>query len=200
MTIAGCDPSVTSTGLAIWREGRFSTERVASPKGSRDPGRMLWIAETVASHFGDGEDLLLAIEEHAGQQGYASANVALHWLIRAEVAKRANSRCIVVAPSTLKKFVTGKGNAEKGTVGAEIVKAWQQVLPEGPLQEDVLEAFALLQFGRAFCGHPGFSKARLELAANQKVVKAGAIPRVQLADTGTLLVSPLSATPGADSP
>ncbi len=117
MTIAGIDPSVTSTGLAIWRDGLFINARVAPPKGSRDPGRMLWIAETIASRFETLEPLLLAIEEHAGQQGYASANVALHWIIRAEVAKRANSRCIVVAPSTLKKFVTGKGNAEKGTVG-----------------------------------------------------------------------------------
>lgn len=50
----------------------------------------------------------------------------------------------VVAPSSLKKFVTGKGNANKSFVAVHVAKKWGFVHP----CNDIVDAYALAQYAR----------------------------------------------------
>jgi crossover junction endodeoxyribonuclease RuvC len=51
---------------------------------------------------------------------------------------------IEVRPSTLKKWTTGKGNAKKPEMAAAVKERWGYASPS----DDVIDAFALAQFGQ----------------------------------------------------
>lgn len=156
MVIIGVDPSLQKTGVSVKRDGEplkmFLIDKRKRDKKQKDidPGRMVAIAEEIAKLADTCEPVILCIEEHGGQTGYASGNIALHWLIRVELAKTCNSRALLVAPATLKKFVTGNGRAEKGEIGAHIIKRWGEEIGDNLLQEDALESFALLKFAQCW--------------------------------------------------
>lgn len=56
---------------------------------------------------------------------------------------------IEVAPSTLKKFVTGKGNAKKQLMLLHVYKRWGFDTDN----DNIADAYALYQMGLAFCGY-----------------------------------------------
>lgn len=100
---------------------------------------------------------VVATERLTGMRGASEKNVVLQWAV-IEGALEAirqiaytegdggDLRVVIVlpTPSQLKKFVTGKGNAEKSEVGRWIERRW----PGAPMQEDEAEAYALMQFAR----------------------------------------------------
>ena len=159
MTIIGVDPSVTSTGVAVDHDGEVTLSQI-EPGKLKPPltglGRLVYITGEILEACIGGPDVLLVIEGPGRQQGYGIVNVALHWMIRRELAFGAPTlQTLVVPPATLKKFVTDDGRAGKSEVGQGIKDRWGDEY-EGTLQEDVAEAFALMHVGRCWLGQGKF--------------------------------------------
>lgn len=160
-TIIGVDPSLSSTGLVTWRDGRFYVSTVATgPRdkteqrhhtivmrilGMRDPqpGRTLIAME---GRITPGEDAVQTAMDLAELRG-----VLNHGAHVAGVPK------VDVHPSTLKVYATGNGRASKADM---------QVAARGRLGEHLhcanddeadaawLVAIALDHYGRALCRLP----------------------------------------------
>jgi hypothetical protein len=82
------------------------------------------------------------------------------------------SREIVeVNPSTLKKFVTGKGNANKELIAAHVTKRWDHIFSDNNLTD----AFGLCQIGRALLGH--LEMPKVHMTSLQKVLRHVQVPR-----------------------
>lgn len=162
MTIIGIDPSVARTGIAIRRDGELTwtlidmRPRKRGEKAMADPGRLVAICDEAVRFLAllSGEEVLLVIEACNDVRGYNRVNIGLHWMLRAWLADNAQVQTLSVATTSLKKFVTDDGKAEKGTMGAHIARRWGDELDEAA-PEDVLEAFALLKFGECWLATVG---------------------------------------------
>jgi Holliday junction resolvasome RuvABC endonuclease subunit len=172
--IIGIDPSVTSTGVA-WQNietGRLEHYLIRLGK-LRDPERVSLIAQLCGNAVYGTEDALVVIEGHGPQKGNGLVNIALHWMIRAEVRKYGfHCDVMVVPPMTLKKFVADSGRAEKSEVGAHIMRRWGDELNHRVLPEDAAEAFALLQAGKCKAGIGQWLKRDQEALAKCSIVPA----------------------------
>lgn len=172
--VVGIDPSVTSTGIA-WQNietGRFEHYLIRLGK-LRDPERVSLIAQLCGTAVFGTKDALVVIEGHGPQKGNGLVNIALHWMIRAEVRRHAfHCDVMVVPPMTLKKFVADSGRAEKSEVGAHIMRRWGTVLGGRVLPEDAAEAFALLQAGRCKAGIGQWLKRDQEALAKCSIIPA----------------------------
>jgi Holliday junction resolvasome RuvABC endonuclease subunit len=180
--VVGIDPSVTSTGMARLNVATGELEHYLIRLGKvRDPERIDRIAMLTSELAQDGT--LCVLEGHGPQQGNGLVNIALHWMIRDAWAARVSSvtfeivppmvlDVLIVAPMTLKKFVSGVGNAQKSEIGAHIMRRWGDQLGGNVLPEDAAEAFALLQAGKCVAGIGKWTKRDAEALAKCKVVPA----------------------------
>lgn len=172
--IIGIDPSVTSTGVA-WQDlqtGELRHYLIRLGK-LRDPERLVRVAQLCGSSVHAVGNALIVLEGHGPQQGNGLVNIALHWMIRAEVrAQCIHSGLLVVPPMTLKKFVADSGRAEKSEVGAHIMRRWGDELNHRVLPEDAAEAFALLQAGKCKAGIGQWLKRDQEALAKCSIVPA----------------------------
>lgn len=116
-TVIGVDPSLASTGLVTWRDGRFYTSTVVtSPRdkteqrhhtivmrilGMRDPtpGRTLVVME---GRITPGEDAVQTAMDLAELRGVLNHGIHVAALPKVDVH-----------PSTLKVYATGNGHASK---------------------------------------------------------------------------------------
>lgn len=77
----------------------------------------------------------------------------------------------MVPPTTLKKFVTGKGNAEKSLMIREVYKRWGFDAAD----DNQADAVGLLQVGRAVIGElTDLTKPQLEVVAALRKQKQAA--------------------------
>jgi Holliday junction resolvasome RuvABC endonuclease subunit len=205
-TIVGIDPSVSKTGLVIRdRNGAYHATLIdtrakrGQPKPT-DPGRLVSICDRSLAQieqYGNASPdnpLLLVIEDCVATQGPSRVNIALHWMLRTWVADNMASEVLLVAPATLKKFCTGAGNAEKGTIGAAIMKRWGSCVPDGTT-EDVLEALALVKMGECWLSRgldrpsgelwPAFQR-EVAWYARAAPAKGEPLPREVLSDSESL--------------
>ncbi len=105
--------------------------------------RATWLGAEIADYAHKQEANLAVIE------GYSMASrightylVTLGTMVRYFLQERGID-FIEVPPSTLKKFVTGKGNSQKDQMRLAVYKTWQFENDE----LDVIDAFGLAQFG-----------------------------------------------------
>ena len=150
MSIIGLDPSVRRTGVVVLSDGALRWTLIDTTKTKLvDPGRHVYIADQVVEFVGLSKEdqVLLVIEGTGNPQGANRVNLELHAVLRIWLADRCRLETLVVAPTSLKKFTTGNGRAQKGEIGAHVMRRWGDELPEVP-PEDVLEAFSLLKVGQ----------------------------------------------------
>lgn len=137
--VIGIDLSFTATGYAILdinsmrvSHGTFVPERVKQAKGfpKKEPtvfddlDRVEWIRRQIAEETMKVKEPLVVLEDFA----FARANMAhqlggLAYVVRLSLYKR-NLPFILVAPGRLKKFVSGKGSAEKDMMIMRVFKNW----------------------------------------------------------------------------
>jgi len=119
--VAGLDLSLTATGVAT-DEGAG----VLRPPRDHDRGlaRLVWIRDAVLKvTVGPGADFVVLEGYSYGSQGAAIVSLGeLGGVVRVALAE-AGVRVVEVAPSLLKKFACGKGNAKKDEVFAAGVRA-----------------------------------------------------------------------------
>lgn len=152
----GLDLSLASTGVATIHGDVVTVRRVTSKATSGDTAataaRLDRIVAEVLGSVPLSDDTHVAIEGPS----YGSVGVGQHvrgglwWLVRTELA-RADIDTIIVAPASVKKYATGKGNASKDAVLAAVIKRYPQVDVTG---NDEADALVLAAIAARVGGHP----------------------------------------------
>lgn len=120
--VVGVDPSLTATGVAFVYGGKLQTALLSPPKTVKGSARLVWFYTQFIELLDASQAELVAIE------GYAyGANARQHALgelggILKLAMRLKRQDFVVVPPTVLKKFATGKGNADKSIVAKELFK------------------------------------------------------------------------------
>lgn len=149
MRLASLDLSLTASGVARWAPGAEVQVTTVSPPGLRGVERLEWILRKIVGLVCNAD--LVVVENYA----YARANQAhqigeLGGVIRLALYTR-RIRYVEVAPSSLKKVATGKGNAGKDLVLVEAVKR----LGYDGADNNIADALWLLEMAKIQYGLPG---------------------------------------------
>lgn len=187
MIAIGIDPSVTHTGVVVLDDvdGPLLSEAIVSKPARTWEGqafRLEHIVDTVrdmVAEWTTDKALMVFMEDYAIGGGFASTiipQVELGGALRLMLAKRTRSGlCLVhfVAPTTLKKFATGKGNANKVEVATSLMKRFGEDFKG---DDDIWDAYGLARMALASQGYvEGLTKDQIAVVAKvlQPKVKKG---------------------------
>lgn len=151
-TVLGLDLSLASTGMALVDGDGYSTMRVKPPAGAAGHQRMNWLVEHIWDHAG--RPALVLVEgpsfasRSTGQMGHHE-RAGLWWLVTNRLYN-AGLSVVVVSPSSLKRYATGKGNAGKDDVMREVVRRY----PAFNGGNDEADALVLAAMGADQLGQP----------------------------------------------
>lgn len=149
-TTIGVDPSLTGTGVIVLQGGQIVERTVikSKPCGDRPRDELLRLV-TIVSSVRDIIDKytpeIIAIEGLAFMARNTSSLVqlsGLNYLLRMAFA---DTKFVVVTPSSLKKFVTGKGNVQKDLILLETFKRYGVSFEDN----NECDAYGLAQIGHA---------------------------------------------------
>lgn len=171
--VVGLDLSVTSTGVCVYDgDGTCNVWRISAPghKGMARLEAILTQVDTLLTWAKSFGEILVVIEGYGMRGGENAVLVELGGVVRYHLFK-AETPYVVVPPSSLKKFVTGKGNATKVMVcqfierryGRSFIRTWagkdhpKKPKPQpdnwgnvpGHWNNDEADAFALAHLGYA---------------------------------------------------
>lgn len=190
MLIIGIDPSLTSTGIVVLRDGKVELAVTTKNKpalGTIDRVRLIYerIVD-IQENLSDGEkwqapDLIVIEGFSYGSKGRSVFDIAyLGWRIREELERLRTDDGIPwleVPPSQLKKFATGQGNANKEIILQQVYKRWGYETHDN----NIADAYVLAQIGRAYLQDSykpdDLNLFQLEVIANLKGEKPKKKPR-----------------------
>lgn len=168
--VLGIDSSLTSTGVVVLDERGGLLKAQAIRGEGRDVVR-LWRLKEAFSWFLSAATADCAIGghviTHAVLEGYGySANGQRlaelgEWVGQIKlILFDYDILRLVVPPARLKKFTTGRGNAQKDEMRLAVFKRWGYEAKEN----DLIDAYALAQLGRAVLGwETNLTKAQREV-------------------------------------
>lgn len=151
MNVLGIDPSLTGTGLVVASDGGEPAEKalVGTKPGDAIP-RIKAILDRVHILLTIYNPDLVVIEglSFNSKGGMQFDRTGLHYILRWEMAK---ARVIadqikIVPPTTLKKFVTGKGNSPKELMLLKTFKRWGVEFSD----HNICDAYCLARWGLAY--------------------------------------------------
>tara|TARA_R110002153_G_scaffold26421_5_gene82941 strand:+ start:20199 stop:20771 length:573 start_codon:yes stop_codon:yes gene_type:complete len=149
MKILAIDQSLTATGVAAFVDGNFVPTLLA-PKKLKGAERLDWFRTRITT-------MLLSIDpDVVVMEGYAYAAKFSHAHSLGELGgiiklaildqhKRVPLKLLVVPPTTLKKFVSGKGNCKKAEILLHVYKRWGETFSD----DNLADAYALAMVGSA---------------------------------------------------
>lgn len=145
MKIVGLDMSLRATGFC-YPDGR--TETLSSKH--RGMERLLDICDAVVDRLGDvGESALVVIEDYAfSRGGHAHEIGELGGIVKYALMQCAQPY-VLVGPSSLKKFATGKGNANKIAMAVAAAKLGQEFSDDNQCDAWWLHTMARYRYGTA---------------------------------------------------
>ena len=154
MITIGIDPSLTNTGIVVLSDhpyGDLQDNWIIQPKTAgvlrlfEIRGELIKLLDRMA---GEGESPadLVVIEGYAFARPNQAHQIGeLGGMIRMLMTARGEN-WIEVAPSALKKFATGKGNAPKELILQQVYKRWGVEFDDNNLAD----AFTLAKVGQAY--------------------------------------------------
>ena len=144
------DLSLTNTGVAQF-DSEFphviSRSSIVSPKAFFGLHRIDFITTEVIAYCVEKRRLIAFEGLSFGSRDTNQERAGLAFCIRLELYRRGIA-FLLVPPATLKKFVTGKGNAEKSIVIKEVYKRWGVECAD----DNQADAVGLLQLLRCYHG------------------------------------------------
>lgn len=162
-TIIGIDPSLTRTGLAIIDEERIGVHVFHVQSTGRKDASLtqraqrvddIWhrLYESLIRYQADFQHGLAIIEGPAynSRQGAQHDRSGLWWHLVRQL-HRAGSDVIEVAPAVRARYATGKGNAGKDEVLAQVVRRYPDVFVSN---NDEADALVLAAIGARLIGSP----------------------------------------------
>lgn len=150
MKTLGIDLSMTGTGIAYLEDGKLIySETIRSKKTGDTPTdetiRLSAIVDKVFEHVSEDFDVVVLEGIAFMAKSTALAQLSgLTYMVRQRLVAM-DIPFLVVAPTTLKKFITGKGNSAKDIIMLEIYKRWGISI----LDNNQADAYALSQIGAA---------------------------------------------------
>jgi len=157
MIVVGLDLSLTATGIAVNRDDEPAewTWRVRSKGTKADTlddraQRLGELARRILRAVGNPDLVIVEAPAFAQVSGSHHDRSGLWWLV---VEPLLALVCPVaeVAPTTLKKYATGKGNASKDEVLAAIIRRYPMC---NPADNNEADALALMAMGLDHLGEP----------------------------------------------
>ena len=149
--IVGVDLSLASTGVASYGH----CERIKNKPLPKDATieqrehRLESIALDVLKFVGLAELVVIEGPAYGSNDPGAHERAGLYWRVVGKVVERGVA-IAVVAPSTLKVYATGKGNAGKDVVMLAVAKRYPDAGIDG---NDTADAYTLAAMGYHHCGH-----------------------------------------------
>jgi crossover junction endodeoxyribonuclease RuvC len=160
--VIGLDLSLTATGVAIIAgiDGHLASETTtlrSSPSGTGLAARERRadaIAAAVEMHIAGAAMVVVEGPSLGSRDGHVWDRAGLWW----HVVRRCMTYAPVVEipPATVKRWATGKGNADKATVAASLARLWPDV---EPANDNEFDALALATIGAQRLGLPVPSRA-----------------------------------------
>lgn len=151
MKVAGLDPSLTSTGLAL-HDG--TTVRIRTSAATDLLVRLAIIEDRLRAELIQDRPGLLVIEGLGGSGPGREAGLKIAGLgaILRLAVWRLGIPILEIAPATLKAYATGKGRADKGAMSVAFLDRLRD--PTGPLglSDDEVDALWLRDVGRWLSG------------------------------------------------
>jgi crossover junction endodeoxyribonuclease RuvC len=139
----GIDPS-TKTGLVVLDEEGEIWEAIEIIKPGVDPERMIRLIDAMMMLIIPGDIITIEGFANGAKGAYVGQMFGIGWGIRMALTRR-NMPYTDVAPSQVKKFATGKGNASKEDMILPLSKRWGFENPS----DNVRDAYIIAQIGRA---------------------------------------------------
>ena len=146
MRIVGLDLSLTATGVAVWADGALSLLTLEPPH----PGgmeRLEWVLGQVKELCRGAELVVIEGLSFGSNMPSAQERAGLWWMV-ARALWKANIRMQAVAPTAAKKFVTGRGSAEKSLILREVFRHWNIVAAD----DNQADAAVLARIGLVLAG------------------------------------------------
>ncbi len=148
MKTLGVDLSLTHTGVVALDDGKLLLKKsiLTKPAGKRpvdEINRLQSIVDQICFVIDSVQPNIVAIEGLAfmSRKTTALAQLAgLNYLLRRELMRRGIG-FVIVAPSSLKKFITDKGNAQKDEMMEAVYKRWGVTM----LDDNENDAYCLAQ-------------------------------------------------------
>lgn len=143
MRFVGIDPS-TKTGIVILdKQGELINAEEITAEGT-DPGRMVDIIEQIRSHLDPGDVIAIEGFSHGSKGSAVDVQYGIGWGIRMDLYQ-SGTNYTEVAPTSLKKFASGKGTTSKDNLAVPIYKHWG--FEHG--SDNVRDAYVLAQIARS---------------------------------------------------
>jgi crossover junction endodeoxyribonuclease RuvC len=149
--------SLTSTGIAVWERitGRVNVHRIRSTGSRADTwddrlDRLRGIVSDVYDLINVNSLVVVESPAYSSNSGSATDRAGIWWLTYSEL-HGIGCTIVPVAPTAVKKFATGKGNADKDTVLAAVIRRYPDINVTG---NDEADAVALLDIGMHLIGQP----------------------------------------------
>ncbi|GGJ48643.1 crossover junction endodeoxyribonuclease RuvC [Virgibacillus salexigens] len=147
MNYVGIDPS-TTTGICVLNEdGEVITTDEVKSDTKEEPQRFIELAEQVVNYIEQGDKVTIEGFSYGSKGQGVSTQYGIGWAIRIKLVELQEMNYIHgytdVAPSALKKFVTGKGNAAKDIIMRDVFKKWGFENNSN----NICDAYALARFG-----------------------------------------------------
>lgn len=141
MKIVGIDASLTGTGVAMV-DGSLRTEIIQSKKAG--PERLIELRERIKQIVAGAN--LVVIEGYAYAKGNSAHQIGELGGVLRVMFHEMKLTVLEVAPGQVKKFATGKGNADKRDIAIAVIKRWGIDFKS----DDETDAFVLAMIGRAY--------------------------------------------------
>lgn len=164
--VVGIDPSLTSTGIALVRDGKvkelYHRGSTSSGESVRDRSdRISGLADDVVSslHGLRFDAMVIEAPSHGSRFGKPHERAGLWWAIVSQFAYELDAPVYEVAPQSRAKYATGNGGSKKAIVYAAVKETYGPLLVGNPLNvtlsnHDEGDALLLASMGSRVLGCP----------------------------------------------
>lgn len=156
--IAGIDPSLTSTGIALMREGHITTDRIRSTGKKTDTwnmrgNRINKLATTITERIPPNTLVIIESPSYGSISTSAHDRSGLWWAIHQKLTAK-GCDIIPATPAQRMMYATGKGggkDAGKDNVLAHTIRRYPNIDITG---NDIADAVIFLAIGARLTGNP----------------------------------------------
>lgn len=163
------DLSLNRTGWAFWDSQDVKSGAI-DPDGRRGAERLAFIQNSIRDRLvinGTPSQTLVLIENYAfGKANQAHQMGELGGVVRLMLYQQ-KYQYFVVPPTRLKKFLTGKGVAEKNLMLKELFKHFGHDADD----DNIADALVLMELGRAMIDRPSKELPKYRQEVVQEVIK-----------------------------